>query len=438
MATAAKASDSIHDFPCFPCSEDCKNTEALFQCDECQTFYCQRCLDFHSKFIKNHTILDVTATKTKQLHKRGPESTPPVSSTDVCEYHHGKVIEMYCELHDEVCCTVCIAVKHRSCTGVEYIPTIAKTLLRGKDTDTMKLNLNEVTRDLRVLKSKQSAFLTQLNQQRDKIVNEIQQFNEKLMKKIKEVERSSIAEVEKRCKAITDDMNHDIKRVDQMLNDAETQLGKFTHAGYGDNATLFINLKLAERHMSQRKDCRTELFGKPLERIDYTLNPSLEAYVKHVEAMGHLKVSRRTVTPFVNILVPNPYKAVASLKASIQSDLAAVGIRSKFIQPFQTNADVYTVVIISDMSDLSELRFERERHWKMILLKVEESRSWVDKFSSLMTVPTGDEILRFLNWANVAARTSIHFTYNSVWNKYIFNQSDKACAMKMVAETIDN
>ena len=32
---------------------------------------------------------------------------------ELCEYHAGQAIKMYCQQHDAVCCTVCISEEHR-------------------------------------------------------------------------------------------------------------------------------------------------------------------------------------------------------------------------------------------------------------------------------------------------------------------------------------
>ncbi|XP_060583260.1 E3 ubiquitin-protein ligase Midline-1-like [Ruditapes philippinarum] len=123
MATGGRsfirASDIIHDFSCSPCSENKNNSEAIYKCVECKTFLCAKCRDGHNQFVKGHKVVDVRAKDIggSLIHWKGYK----------CEEHPDKMIEMYCKTHDEVYCPVCI-LKHRSCTGVDYIPNVAKTV----------------------------------------------------------------------------------------------------------------------------------------------------------------------------------------------------------------------------------------------------------------------------------------------------------------------
>jgi hypothetical protein len=59
------------------------------------------------------------------LAKQKPPSTPRQKLTDRCTHHEGKTIELFCGDHDELCCSVCVAVGHRACKDVVYIPQAA-------------------------------------------------------------------------------------------------------------------------------------------------------------------------------------------------------------------------------------------------------------------------------------------------------------------------
>ena len=148
-------------------------------------------------------------------------------------------------------------------------------------------DLQEIVTDLRELKTKQQVFYEDVNQKRNKIKTEIQKFKEQLIQKAEDLEKASLKELDKRTESITIDLNHDIERVNKMLQEVEKDLGK-ANSKDGNEAKRFVDLKLAKRRMSKRADSRTELFGKPLERMEFTIHSDVEKYFKEYESLGSL------------------------------------------------------------------------------------------------------------------------------------------------------
>ena len=73
-----------------------------------------------------------------------------------------------------------------------------------------------------------------------------------------------------------------------MLLDVEQDLSKVKEETHVNEVNLFVNLKLAKRHMSTRIDCRTELFGKPYKKIDFDIHENMKFYFKNYESLGTL------------------------------------------------------------------------------------------------------------------------------------------------------
>lgn len=55
-------SQTAHDFPCDPCSNEEKEVESVKYCVACQLYLCQKCVDQHQRFFssKKHDLSDVT------------------------------------------------------------------------------------------------------------------------------------------------------------------------------------------------------------------------------------------------------------------------------------------------------------------------------------------------------------------------------------------
>ncbi|XP_053391441.1 tripartite motif-containing protein 66-like [Mercenaria mercenaria] len=285
MATGKKKTDTSLVFTCAPCSDDGKNTAALFECTDCQIFYCQSCVAGHNKFTKNHSVVD----KASKSFGQGPRSLSSGElPTDLCKEHRGQVIQMFCGQHDTVCCTICIAVKHRSCDGVEYIPNIAK-LLTEQDKVKTKTSLENVKDDLQNLKSTLQDKLKNLNVQRDGILDNIQKFNRRLVAKIEELGRESIKDVREKHQKIANELSASSKKIDDMLTNVELQLDKLKQVRRNNKAQLFVDMKGCKEKISEGNDCAKQTRSKrTFERFVFDENKSIETCLHGVQSLGKL------------------------------------------------------------------------------------------------------------------------------------------------------
>lgn len=98
------ASDEFPTFVCHPCSKGFKDMAAKNYCVDCGHLMCDTCLSHHNKFdiMNGHHITNAEASK-----EYG------VVPTIRCDSHPGKIIDMYCKVHEIPCCATCISQDHR-------------------------------------------------------------------------------------------------------------------------------------------------------------------------------------------------------------------------------------------------------------------------------------------------------------------------------------
>ncbi|XP_045178415.2 uncharacterized protein LOC123538399 [Mercenaria mercenaria] len=284
------ASDALHDYTCAPCSDDGKNTEAMFQCTDCQIFYCQRCVTGHNKFTKNHNVVDKASKFFGQDKRQTGSVTSSALPTNLCEEHLGQVIQMFCGQHDTVCCTICIAVKHRSCEGVDYIPNIAKGLLKTQDKAKTKTSLEKVKDDLQSLKSRRQNELKKLRTQRDDIIDEIHQSKKRTFERVEELAKISIKEVQDKHKEIDDAVTVSINNIDGMMKDVELELEKFRHSNSDNEAQTFVDIKYGEKTLSDVNDCVKKYLATVSETLEFEVNNSIDTCLNALQCLGKLTV----------------------------------------------------------------------------------------------------------------------------------------------------
>jgi hypothetical protein len=104
-----KQSDKTLHLLCSPCKRKERNKEADKYCADCHDYYCTDCVKFHEDIpaLSGHNILD------KGQVNDGTSGTLPVIPTQRCERHGFKPVDKYCQSHDNVGCSSCMAVDHR-------------------------------------------------------------------------------------------------------------------------------------------------------------------------------------------------------------------------------------------------------------------------------------------------------------------------------------
>lgn len=114
----AVTSDEYHQFQCSLCDKDGKNVTAETYCVDCDQSLCMACLKQHSKFdgMKNHQLVE-NAFRACDEKQRGKRFELPCQR---CELHHGKLLDVYCKDHKQVCCRTCVSIHHR-CVSFSYL-----------------------------------------------------------------------------------------------------------------------------------------------------------------------------------------------------------------------------------------------------------------------------------------------------------------------------
>ncbi|WAR12011.1 TRI33-like protein, partial [Mya arenaria] len=193
------ASDLIHDFVCSPCHEDKLNTEAKHFCRDCSKYYCDKCLTFHSKIHKQHTVLG-----RKDVDKWVGQGDSLIS----CDLHPQEVIKLLCEDHAEMCCLLCVSLNHRMCKSISLISDLAKGVYKMANFKQLPCRVAKVT--------------TSLNQ-----VREVKKKNQGSLKTSGKSMLTKITDLRKSLNQLLDELEkRTVKQMDSVLSDLDVTLQK--------------------------------------------------------------------------------------------------------------------------------------------------------------------------------------------------------------------
>ena len=108
---------------CEACLRDNIKEEGIDFCFSCNEKLCANCTKYHRRNLltRDHKVVPLTETE-----KGGLE--PYFDQGEICGKHHGRLIEYFCDDHEEPCCTTCVCTTHRKCYQVKTVEETALCL----------------------------------------------------------------------------------------------------------------------------------------------------------------------------------------------------------------------------------------------------------------------------------------------------------------------
>ncbi|OWF51228.1 E3 ubiquitin-protein ligase TRIM56 [Mizuhopecten yessoensis] len=138
------------DICCTSCRvRDDSSVKASYWCNDCCEGHCEKCYTYHqqNKFCSKHKSALI-----------GEATVTINASADIdedCPRHRGKILEVYCSDHSELCCVVCFATKHRECKQIHSIDDVSEEFNMDEVCSIFTYELNNIEQELlRLLLSK--------------------------------------------------------------------------------------------------------------------------------------------------------------------------------------------------------------------------------------------------------------------------------------------
>ena len=119
---------------CDCCKDEGLTENAVGFCSSCWKYFCADCVKWHGKLHRDHKL------------KKGADMPKQnvVTSTFPCKIHTNYAVDMYCEVHGSVFCSLCKSLKHDSCK-VQKIEDIVKEMNVKQEVDTVRASLAELS-----------------------------------------------------------------------------------------------------------------------------------------------------------------------------------------------------------------------------------------------------------------------------------------------------
>ncbi|XP_053390787.1 uncharacterized protein LOC128553637 [Mercenaria mercenaria] len=250
--------------------------------------------------LKGHTILD-----NSNYNSPGLPAGLPAVPTERCCIHEIKIVDMYCGNHDEVGCTTCMALNHRSCADVQSIPDIVD----GKfQTDVDKIH--QKLQDLKVMMEKimnaRQRLIEDLKKSKTEAVMAIKDFRKDMETILDQLEKESIKELEMKFKEEQSKLLEEKKKAKTELDGLKQAMNDLKKSE-GNKAQQFVSMKMSLQSIAKMEDVSHSLQASVDANISFSFDPAILRFLLALKTFGSVRHDSATA-------VRSPRTTVYSVK----------------------------------------------------------------------------------------------------------------------------
>ncbi|XP_053373194.1 uncharacterized protein LOC123531368 isoform X2 [Mercenaria mercenaria] len=279
-----RQSDETFQLLCSPCKRKERNKEADKYCTDCNDYYCSDCVKFHEDIpaLSQHKILD------KGQAREGTSKGLPIAPTERCERHRFKPVDMYCQNHDDVGCYTCMAVDHRSCQDVFYIPEYVRDNDTTTDSADVQKEMQGVADELKRQLDKYQREVKRLFKRKEEEVEKIKAFRIQIDRRLDVVEKESIDEIEKKYQAFIQKIEADSCQLKTSQQDVSSSHDSITSGG-SNTSQQFVSKKRGKTVTEQAKKSIADKTTDFIKRdIAFECNQKLQSLLEELNCFGEI------------------------------------------------------------------------------------------------------------------------------------------------------
>ena len=211
-----------------------KNIDAVYYCQDCKIYICNKCFNNHQAFFQNHQINNI-------------DNNIEIFIDKCKEKNHPNKLEFYCKNHNQLCCVLCISKikakdygQHKDCEVclIEDIREEKKNKLKDniKYLEDLSKDLNYTIKELKLLFKKNE-------EKKEEIKLKIQKIFTQIRTALNEREDELLSEVDKKFVNLfgEEDIIKESEKLPNKIN-ISLEKGKLLDNDWNDNNKLSFSL----------------------------------------------------------------------------------------------------------------------------------------------------------------------------------------------------
>ncbi|XP_060560326.1 uncharacterized protein LOC132720253 [Ruditapes philippinarum] len=277
-------SDEILDVLCSMCKNRGKKSEGEKFCVDCHDYFCINCVTVHSQvpLCVDHKVLD------KSQVKSGTSKGLPKAPTERCGRHSHKHIDMFCQNHDNVGCSTCMAIDHRSCKDIFYIPELIQNKSYQVASREIQTKLKALAKIIAVQTNKFQQEKQNLQKRKAELLDDIRKFRQEINDQLDKLEKSSKDEIANKFKLLEDKIEEGLKQLQEHKENVTSANDKLASPNPNE-AELFVHVKIGQNAENvANKFIEDTKMNRTVSEIDFHSDRNLIEQLKQNKTIGML------------------------------------------------------------------------------------------------------------------------------------------------------
>ena len=287
--------------------EEHNEKEAVFYCQECNIYMCNKCENLHSQLFKGH-------------HKFKLNENINEIFTGLCkEENHNLQLEFFCKNHNKLCCSICLCKikkegkgQHTNCDVclLEDVKEIKKNKLKEnmKILDLLNNTLEDSINNLKEIFEK-------INKNKEELKLEIQNVFTKIRNEVNEREDKLLSKIDEEFDNLyfKEDIIKESQKLPEILKKS-LQLGKIEDKDWNDKNKL--NLLINNCINIENAISNINIINESIKKFENSndlkikFNPEeiyIQKFLKSIKEFGEI-ISENNLNIFDNSLIINNNK----------------------------------------------------------------------------------------------------------------------------------
>ena len=292
---------------CDPCNRGDENSPATKWCLDCEDALCIVCVKAHkiSKASMSHHVIDIEAISTL--------SGDVLTTQNKCSRHPDFIMDFFCNQHHLICCRNCMSEEHRSCDQVMPLEMASNNARTSPLFHDISEGMKEVHITLKTAVQNRQQNRDRMKIEEKTIVRQISAFKASLIKRLDELENSTMLEMQTASQDSICQMEREESELEKSLSLIEKHLQQLDFlTNNGSNQHVFLLLHQLLPILSNEENNLEKILANLSDlRLVYDQPENLLSGVKH---LGIIRLKKEPCT-----IRFKPFKHMEAQEISVQS-----------------------------------------------------------------------------------------------------------------------
>ncbi|XP_063416638.1 tripartite motif-containing protein 2-like [Mytilus trossulus] len=328
---------------CGPCESQHSTSVAEFWCPNCDEGLCSKCMEYHkvSKASRMHKTITIENLTTLPDFVRNIDH--------VCS-SHDNTLDLYCSVHEKVCCMDCISAEHSECPGITSLTKVVQGVKESAFYYSVVKSIEDVTEFATKLQTNRKDNVDKLQHEKDLLVGEVKSKRTEIASHLDKLEVHLLQELDSTISLESQQIDQAVSHLQKKictLKEYKNHISVITDIATDIQA--FIALKEIHRNVVHEKETMLyvkEATGMKEISVGIQFVKEIEELVQEMKSMGNVELTKIAT----NMHFPGPKSHLVKILSDIQPGIENIKLTflTKFQLPFDIDINICCCVILPD------------------------------------------------------------------------------------------